>query len=139
MPFEPGKIPEGAKPFEPGQSGNPFGRPKKYVSMLRQQGYKLAEVNDCIQVLMSMGEKELATVLENDEATVLEKTIAKAMIKSLEKGSLYSAETLLTRVFGKPKELSESTGTQKIIVEYVNPNSTTISSSSGSADGTTEQ
>lgn len=27
MPFEPGKIPEGAKPFEPGVSGNPDGKP----------------------------------------------------------------------------------------------------------------
>ena len=33
----------------------------------------------------------------------LEKTIAAAMLKILEKGSLYSLETLLTRVYGKPK------------------------------------
>jgi hypothetical protein len=38
------------------------------------------------------------------KATILEKTIANAMRKSLEKGSLYSIETLLSRVYGKPKE-----------------------------------
>jgi hypothetical protein len=39
----------------------------------------------------------------------LEKTIANAMRKSLEKGSLYSIETLLSRVYGKPKETADVT------------------------------
>ena len=46
-------------------------------------------------------------VNKNPKATILEKTIANAMKKSLEKGSLYSIDTLLTRVYGKPKETAE--------------------------------
>jgi pantothenate synthetase len=53
----------------------------------------------------------------------LEKTIAAAMRKSLEKGSLYSLETLLTRVYGKPKETVDTTNktelTGKIQVEVI--------------------
>jgi hypothetical protein len=48
--------------------------------------------------------EELKSVLENPKATILELTIATAMIKSLKNGSLYSMETLLTRVYGKPKK-----------------------------------
>ena len=92
------------KPFKKGVVTNPNGRPRKYVSELRSQGYKLAEVNDAIQVLMSMTIDELKEVYTNPKATVLEKTIASAIRKSIEKGSLYSIETLLTRVYGKPKE-----------------------------------
>lgn len=92
------------KGFKKGQSGNPKGRPRKFVSQLRDQGYKLSEVNDAIQVLLSMNLAELKAVYENQDATVLEKTIAAAIRKSIEKGSLYSIETLLTRVYGKPKE-----------------------------------
>lgn len=87
-----------------GQTMNPNGRPRKYVSTLRDQGYKLAEINDCIQVMMAMTVDELREAFENKQATVLEKTIAAAIKKSIEKGSLYSIETLLTRVYGKPKE-----------------------------------
>lgn len=94
-------------PFKKGQSGNPNGRPRKYVSLLKEQGYKLSEINDTIQAMMSMNSDELKLVYDNPEATILEKTIAHAMNKSLAKGSLYSLETLLTRVYGRPKEQAE--------------------------------
>jgi hypothetical protein len=54
--------------------------------------------------MMAMDMEELKSVWDNPKATVLEKTIAAAIRKSIEKGSLYSLETLLTRVYGKPRE-----------------------------------
>ena len=86
---------------------NRNGRPKKYVTLLKEQGYKLAEINDTIQAMLSMDLDELKDVWQNPKATILEKTIANAMRKSLEKGSLYSIETLLSRVYGKPKETAD--------------------------------
>ena len=106
-------------PFVKGQSGNPNGRPRKYVSLLKEQGYKLSEINDTIQVMMSMDMEELKTVWDNPKATILEKTIASAMRKSLEKGSLYSLDTLLTRVYGKPKEQMDIKSDNKIEVIFV--------------------
>jgi hypothetical protein len=106
-------------PYKPGQSGNPNGRPRKYVSLLKEQGYKLAEINDTIQAMMSMDLEELKTVWDNPKATVLEKTIAAAMRKSLEKGSLYSLETLLTRVYGKPKEQMDIQTDNRIEIVFV--------------------
>lgn len=91
-------------PFVKGQSGNPNGRPRKYVTALKEQGYKLSEINDTIQVMMSMDIEELKEVWDNPKTTILEKTIAGAMRKSIKNGSLYSLDTLLTRVYGKPKE-----------------------------------
>ena len=119
MPFEKGITPEGAKPFEPGESGNPNGRPRKYVTLLKEQGYKLSEINDTIQVMMSMDMQELNDVYKNPKATVLEKTIANAMNKSLQKGSLYSLDTLLTRVYGKPKEQMDIQQDTRIEVVFV--------------------
>jgi hypothetical protein len=99
---------------------NREGRPRKYVSQLKEQGYKLSEVNDAIQALMSMDAEELKAVLDNPKATILELTIAAAMIKSLKNGSLYSMETLLTRVYGRPKETQQVQSDSRIEVVFVN-------------------
>jgi hypothetical protein len=93
---------------------NREGRPRKYVSLLKDAGYKLSEINDSIQNMMAMDLEELKKVYDNPKATILEKTIANAMVKSLQKGSLYSLETLLTRVYGKPKETSSVENSGKI-------------------------
>ena len=111
---------ENLKPFKKGddERRNVMGRPKKYVTLLKEAGYKQSEVADTIQVMLSMDLDELSEVFRNPKATVLERTIANAMQKSLTKGSLYSIETLLTRVYGKPKETSTVTNDGKIEIVF---------------------
>jgi len=102
-----------------GVSGNPNGRPRKMVSLLIDQGYKLSEVNDTVQNLMAMTEDQLNTIFEDPLATALERTIANSILKSMRKGSLFSLETLLTRVYGKPKEQMDIKSDNKIEVIFV--------------------
>lgn len=105
------------KPFKKGEDERRHmeGRPKKFTTLMKENGYSLSEVNDSIQAIMAMDEKNIKEILKNEEATMLEKTVAKAIIKSYEKGSLYSMDTLLSRVFGKPKESVEATVESKVI------------------------
>ena len=100
---------------EKGETANPNGRPKKFTTLMKEEGYKLSEVNDSIQAIMAMDEQEIKKVLKNEDATMLEKTVAKAIIKSYEKGSLYSMDTLLSRVYGKPKETVDATVEAKVV------------------------
>lgn len=102
------------KPFKKGEVANPNGRPRKFVSLLKEQGYKVSEINDTIQAMMAMDLQELQKVNDNPAATIMEKTVAAAMLKSLKNGSLYSLETLLTRVYGKPKETTAVENSGKI-------------------------
>lgn len=84
------------------------GRPKKWITTLKEQGYSKSQVNDTIQVLLNLSIEELKDVYESDSTNILEKTVAHALKKSLEKGTLYSIETLLTRVYGQPKQEIEA-------------------------------
>lgn len=112
------KIGKGNPPkatrFKPGNNANPNGRPRKFICALKDAGYRLSHVTDTIQTMMAMTLDDLKGVYENKEATVLEKTIASAIRKSIERGDLGSIETLLTRVFGKPKEKIEHLGGQSM-------------------------
>lgn len=118
------------KPFKKGQSGNPNGRPKSYVTGLKDIGYNMTEINMAIRNMLSMNMNELKAVFENPDATILEKTVAGAMRKSLEKGSLYSIETLLSRVFGKPKETADVKQDTEITIKFANGDYFTNASSS---------
>jgi hypothetical protein len=100
---------------EKGETANPNGRPKKFTTLMKEHGYKLTEVNDSIQAIMAMNEVQIKEVLKNPDATMLEKTVAKAIIKSYEKGSLYSMDTLMSRVYGKPQEKIEASIEQKVV------------------------
>lgn len=108
------------EPFKKGQSGNPNGRPRKFVTLLKEQGYKKSEINDTIQAMLSMDMTELKGVYDDPRATILEKTVANALRKSLEKGTLYSIETLLTRVFGQPKQEVTQTIIERPIFNGIN-------------------
>lgn len=107
------RVPKG------GPSPNPNGRPKKFVSTLVAIGYKRSEINDTIQAMLAMDKDEITDVFKNPKATMLELTIASAMKKSIEKGSLYSIETLLSRVFGMPKQEVEQTIVEKPIFTMI--------------------
>lgn len=104
-------MPDQLKPYEfkPGESGNPNGRPRKWVSTLKDQGYKKSEVVDAIQALCSMSTEELQEVADGEKNTILERTVAKALLNGNTKGSLYNLETLITRVHGQPKQDIEQT------------------------------
>lgn len=95
------------------------------MTLLKEQGYKRSEINDTIQAMLSMDMVELKAVYDDPRATILEKTVANALRKSLEKGTLYSIETLLTRVFGQPKQEVTQTIIERPIFNGINLDVTT--------------
>lgn len=104
------------KPFKVGEDSrrNLQGRPKKYTTTLKELGYTNSQINDSVQVMLQMNVNELSDICNDNNATIMEKTVAAAMLKSLKNGSLFSLETLLTRVYGKPKETTAVENSGKI-------------------------
>lgn len=109
-------------PFKKGQSGNPKGRPRKFVCLLKDMGYNKQDVDTTIQNMMAMSITELAEVFKDENATVLEKTIANAIKKGIEKGNLYSLETLLNRLYGSPKQDINHDIEQTLTVKFIEDN-----------------
>lgn len=89
------------------ENRNKNGRPRKWISTIKEQGYTLSEITDAIQVLISLEPNKIKEIKENPTSTALEVSIASAILKSIQKGDLESIETLITRVYGKPKEKIE--------------------------------
>lgn len=87
--------------FKPGVSGNPNGRPRKWVSQLTDIGYKKAEINDALMAMLAMSIEELGEVYTNPDATILEKTIARALTQDIKKGRTTTIDKLIERVHGK--------------------------------------
>lgn len=83
MPFKKGETPQGAKLFEPGQSGNPNGRPKKLPAL----DDLLAEV---------LGEEK--------DGLSAGKVILMKLRQQATAGNVKAAEILLDRAWGKAKQ-----------------------------------
>lgn len=105
-----GRI-ENLKSWKKGQSGNPKGRARKFVTQMGIEGYRLSEINDTIKVLLSLRKDELQKVANSISHTVLEIAVAKAIMADFKRGTVLTVETVLSRVFGKPK--NEITATIK--------------------------
>jgi len=86
---------------------NLSGRPRKYISEIKDSGYKLSEIHGCLQVMLSMTLEELKQVYDSPQATVLEKIVANALVTSLKGGKLDAVETILSRIFSAPKNISD--------------------------------
>jgi hypothetical protein len=101
--------------FKRGVSGNPNGRPKRIISQFAASGYKKSEINDTITQLLALTINELEQISTNETATVLEASVSKALLTSYRKGSLDVIETIISRRYGKAKEVTEITVAAELI------------------------
>jgi hypothetical protein len=122
-------------PFQPGQSGNPNGRPKRIYKILKQSGYSKEDIRDAFEEVGWQTEEQAQEIIDDPSKPLLLKTLAHAFIKAANKGDYRYVGEIIQQIMGKPKEQTENKHLHKIIVEYVNPNNNTLSSTRGTDEG----
>lgn len=97
---------ENLKHFEPGQSGNPAGRPKGARSLST--------------ILKEMLEQDIVT--ENENGNKIKKQCQDVIIQKLlqkgAKGDLRAITEILDRVEGKPIQAVKSEGTSEVTIKF---------------------
>lgn len=100
------------KPLKPGfdPRRNVNGRPRKFVSQFAKDfGYTQSQVLDTMNALLACDRGELQQIMNDKGSTALEAAVARALIKSMDTGDLSKIETVVTRVYGAPKQYIEDT------------------------------
>lgn len=84
------------KPFKPGQSGNPSGKPKQLLTQ--------DKVSSVMGKFADMTRDELQKVIQNPRSTMLEITVASILAQAAKSGDATRLSFLLDRSIGRVKE-----------------------------------
>jgi len=104
--------PENLKPWKPGESGNPNGRPKKVITRIaeitqREYGIELTKTDkyDLIEYCLEMTGDELELIIDDSKSPAFLVVIAKAIIKDIKESRITTVEAIFDRVFGRPTQV----------------------------------
>lgn len=104
-------------PWEPGESGNPKGRPPNLLRKLENaigKDFKVTlSMNDKMQIIEAMLELtlgELKVIATNDNSPAFLVMTANAIKKDISQGRMTTVESLADRVMGRPKQADTTRG-----------------------------
>lgn len=110
--------------MEKGETLNPKGRPTKFVSTLLKEFEKegiervtLQQVIGLIETMLNKSHDELVKIGDNSQGSVASRIIARHLVRAQNKEQI--AEWLLSRAFGKPKEIVEASVDFEINAEVI--------------------
>lgn len=107
---------KGLKPFKPGQSGNPGGRPKTPEDLREGRKLNQHELERVINKLLYLDKGQLQEVVRNPETPMLELIAASILAQAAQKGDQQRLEFVLQRMIGKVKDQLEVTTPTPFIV-----------------------
>ena len=133
MHHHPNSLANLGKPWEPGQSGNPKGRPKSripdllkaYVGKKRAEESKMlnwAEIDEIELSVLSLGNKELNALIKGDDVPMYMKGLALAALHDAKNGRTKTIDLLRDRQFGAvKKEVDVTTNGQSMNGQSLTP------------------
>jgi hypothetical protein len=106
------------KPFLPGQSGNPGGRPAVPEDVKRIRKLTNDEIKEVGALLLESKQSELEAMLASDDTPALRKWIASVTVSGIKTGDEKRLNAILDRVAGKiPQHVDVSVGPRPVTIE----------------------
>lgn len=116
------------KPFKPGQSGNPNGRPKLTTELLEARKLNQIAVGSIINKYMNMGIGEIQQDCERADIKALEAMIGKIIVEAHKFGDYSRVNFLFDRMIGKVKETIEVELPKPTVVKLLDGSSIVLGS-----------
>ena len=111
----PGRNGGKLKPQRAGEpSHNPNGRPRKFVTSLKDAGYKNSEISDVLKSILVLNHEEVSELSKNPKATILERTIARAMLEDSRNSRAFTLQDIMNRLVGKMTSVDLTSDGEKI-------------------------
>ena len=85
-------------------------KPSRIRAFIQENDLGTSDIAAAIRYMAELTEKEMIELGENQEAPFLLRSFAAALMSDAKKGILNSADLLLNRALGKPKESLEVSG-----------------------------
>ncbi|HWY98915.1 MAG TPA: DUF5681 domain-containing protein [Bacteroidia bacterium] len=89
--------------FKPGSSGNPAGRPKSYITVLKELGYTKPVIATMVAEIMFLTESEVWKIIKSEHTEpIIRVAIARAFSRAAYKGEYKYIADYMNILFGKP-------------------------------------
>lgn len=98
------------KPWQPGESGNPSGRPALPEDIKEARKLNAVELERTLNKIIWMKKGEIKTLISDPDTPAFESLIASIVVKGISGGDHMRAEWVVSRLVGKLKEHYEHTG-----------------------------
>lgn len=98
------------KPWKPGQSGNPGGRPTLPEELRAIKELTKEEVKRLFSKHLRATPPELLVVVKDQKASALDSWLAAGILKGIDQGDFSRLGFMLERVIGKPETVQEDPG-----------------------------
>jgi hypothetical protein len=110
----------GGRDFQPGQSGNPNGRPPLPDEVKKARKISSAEFIRVATVMMNLTKDEIIAKVKNPETPALELIVASILAKGIELGDDKRLNMLLDRTIGKVTDKVEHKFPKRTVIERYN-------------------
>jgi|GEM_PF-1879106 len=100
--------PENLRPWKPGESGNPNGRPPETHPNIKR--FTKKAVQETFAELMVTSQDDLAKIRDDAQESGVRAAVASVILRARAKGEMASLDALIDRVIGKVPQKTELTG-----------------------------
>jgi hypothetical protein len=108
---------KGGRRFQPGQSGNPGGRPKTPEHLKKIRELRPEEVKLLLAKYARMTKRELASAAQDDTTPAIELIIASIVVDAIKKSDAQKLNFILDRSIGKVVEKTEIELPEPVIIK----------------------